>query len=122
MKSTLILLSFALVLSACGEKATTVKTPAVNPRPSGTVDLSLYAEHPADGNYYSRGKVTKINMELGTVEIDHEDLPYLKPPGIREFKVRDKNILNGVAVGETVDFTLEFKQPDETVVAISKAE
>ena len=121
MRSRSILFLFVLVLAGCGGKATTVKTPAAQARPSGTVDMSLYAEHPADGNYYSRGKVTKINMEAGTVEIDHEDLPYLKPPGLREFKVRDKSILNAVAVDDMVDFTLEFKKPDETIVAISKA-
>ena len=38
-----------------------------------------------------------------------------------EFNVKDKALLNGLAVGDQVNFTLQYKHPTETIVAISKA-
>ena len=42
------------------------------------------------------------------------------PPMIMEFFVKDKAILKGLAVGDNVDFVLEYKHPAETVVSVTK--
>ncbi|MFN0277055.1 MAG: copper-binding protein [Pyrinomonadaceae bacterium] len=75
---------------------------------------------PKDGNYPGRGKVTKINMELGSVELDHEEIVGVMPPMIMEFYVKEKALLDSVKVGDNVEFVLEYKHPAETIVSITK--
>jgi len=75
---------------------------------------------PKDGNYPGRGKITKINTELGSVELDHQEIVGVMPAMIMEFFVKDKALLNGLAVGDDVEFTLEYKHPSETIVGITK--
>lgn len=76
---------------------------------------------PTDGKYDAKGVVTKINMQLGSIELDHEDIPGVMPRMIMEFYVQDKKMLDGLAVGDKVDFVLEYKHPTETIAAIKKA-
>ena len=75
---------------------------------------------PKDGNYTSRGKVTKINLDLVSVELDHEEIVGVMPPMIMEFYVREKSLLDGLKVGDNVEFVLEYKHPSETIVGIKK--
>lgn len=75
---------------------------------------------PKDGNYTSRGKVTKVNMELVSVELDHEEIVGVMPPMIMEFYVREKSLLDGLKVGDNVEFVLEYKHPSEIIVGIKK--
>ena len=75
---------------------------------------------PKDGNYPSKGKVTKINTGLGSVELNHEEITGVMPPMIMEFYVKDKSLLDGLKVGDNVDFVLEYKHPTETIVSIKK--
>lgn len=77
---------------------------------------------PKDGNYDAKGKVTKINMELGSVELDHEAIPAMPMAKmIMEFYVKDKAELEKLKVGDNVDFVLEYKHPTYTIVSIKKA-
>ncbi len=78
-------------------------------------------ELPKNGDYPATGKITKIDLELGSVEIDHDDIPGLMPPMRMEFYVSDKKMLDGLKVGDRVNFTLRYKDRVETVVTISKA-
>lgn len=75
---------------------------------------------PKDGNYPGRGTVTKINTELVSVELDHEEIVGLMPKMIMEFYVRDASLLDGLKVGDNVEFVLEYKHPSETIVGIKK--
>ncbi len=75
---------------------------------------------PKDGNYNGKGKVTKINAQLGSVELDHEEIAGLMPRMIMEFYVKDKTLLNGLAVGDSVDIVIEYKHPGETIISIKK--
>lgn len=86
-----------------------VPTPALSPIP------------PKDGLYPSKGKVTKINNELGSVELDHEEIKGVMPKMLMEFYVKDKSLIKGLAVGDDVDFVLEYKHPSETIVEIKKS-
>lgn len=78
------------------------------------------AKTPADGLYQSKGVVTKINNDLGSVEMDHENIPDLMPAMRMEFSVKNKAMLKPIAVGDTVNFTIDYKQGTETIIAIGK--
>ena len=75
---------------------------------------------PKNGDYQGRGKVTRIDMKGGSVELDHEEIPDVMPAMKMEFFVSDKAILTGLKLGDSVNFTLRYNNPQETIVAISK--
>ena len=124
MRSSLFLLAFVAVflLSSCASQE--VKTTSVNPVQNAIVQDSKdpvpASTQPKDGNYPSTGKVTKINMDLGSVELDHQEIVGVMPAMIMEFYVKDKSLLDGLKVGDEVDFVLEYKHPSETIVSIKK--
>jgi Cu/Ag efflux protein CusF len=66
--------------------------------------------------------VTKINNELGSIELDHEEIVGVMPKMIMEFFVSDKSVLKPFAVGDTVEFTLRYRDGQETIIAIEKSE
>lgn len=74
-----------------------------------------------NGDYSGKGKITKINMELGSVELDHEEIKDLMPPMIMEFYVTDKKMLDALAVGDRADFVVRYKDGQEIIVEIKKA-
>ena len=67
---------------------------------------------------HSTGIVTKINRTIGSVELNHKDIPGIMPAMIMEFYVKDKRMLKGLKVGDKVSFTLEAK--NEVITAITK--
>lgn len=79
------------------------------------------ASVPKNGDYPGRGKVLKINNELGSVELDHEEIVGVMPKMTMEFFVSDKAMLRKIAVGDTVDFSLRYKDGQETIISISKS-
>jgi len=89
--------------------------PTTNSNTEGTA-----AKTPADGLYQGKGVVTKINNDLGSVEIDHENIPDLMPAMKMEFSVKNKAMLKPIAVGDAVTFTIEYKQGTEIIIAIGK--
>ena len=116
-KSFILIIIAAIFLSFACSKAD-VKT--VTSVQQGATTPVVVSTIPNDGNYTSRGKVTKINMELVSVELDHEEIVGVMPPMIMEFYVREKSLLDGLKVGDNVDFVLEYKHPAETIVGITK--
>lgn len=67
------------------------------------------------------GKVTKINLELGSVGLDHDEIKGIMPAmeGM-EFYVSDKKMLDGLKVGDKVDFVLEDNAGVEQIIKITK--
>ena len=120
-KTVFALSTILLVLSGFGcEKSDnkSVNTTVITqPTPTPTTTAAL----PKDGNYNARGKVTKINNELGSVELDHEDIPGVMAAMRMEFFVKNKAELKLLKIGDQVDFVLEYKHPTETIVSIKKA-
>jgi len=53
--------------------------------------------------------------------MDHEDIAGLMPAMRMEFYVSDKALLNGLTVGDAVDFTILYKGGTETITKIGKA-
>ena len=58
----------------------------------------------------------------GSVELKHEEIKDLMPAMQMEFFVKDKKILEGLKVGDKVDFVIEYKHPQETITSIKKAQ
>jgi Cu/Ag efflux protein CusF len=118
---TLVLCSIAFV-SACStpevKNASVVGGNATLTQHSGTPQAA--STQPRDGDYPGKGKVTKINTDLGSIELNHEEIVGVMPAMIMEFYVKDKALLNGLTVGDNVEFTLEYKHPSETIVGITK--
>jgi len=66
--------------------------------------------------------ITKIDNELDTVELKHEDIKDLMPAMQMMFNVTDKALLKGLNVGDRVDFVIEYKHPTEIISAIKKTQ
>ena len=118
MKLTLPIIA-ALVLSlcfACGK---------VDVKPANSVSKSEPASAPTasvpkDGNYNGTGRVTKIDMKIGSVELNHKDIVGLMPAMRMEFYVKDKAQLENLKIGDETEFVLEYKQGTETITNIKK--
>ena len=129
MITKLLIICAALTFSftACGGSEAN-KTPAV-PAPNAAsptaakpaaTPMPTMQPTPKNGDYPGKGKITKINNELGSVEMDHEVIVGVMPPMLMEFFVTDKAILKGLAVGDQVDFTLKYEDGRETISKIAK--
>lgn len=70
--------------------------------------------------YKGEGVVKAINANAPSIEIDHGDLGALMPAMQMEFPVTDANLLNGLAVNDRIDFTVENAPDGMKVVAIKK--
>lgn len=125
MKNIYLALTIGIVLSVSSCEQPIVKNN--NTKPVNTVVSQnsqapqAASTQPKDGNYPGKGKVTKINTDLGSVELDHQEIVGVMPPMIMEFYVKDKSVLGDIKVGDEVDFILEYKHPSETIVEIKKS-
>ena len=67
------------------------------------------------------GIITKINLEIGSVELDHEEIKGLMSKMIMEFYVSDVKMLEKLKVGDKVDFVLEDNAGVEQIINIKKS-
>ena len=59
-------------------------------------------------------------MKGGSVELDYEEIPDVALAMKKEFLVSDKAMLDGLKLGDMVNFTLRYNSGQETITAISK--
>jgi Cu/Ag efflux protein CusF len=123
-RNFLILTIFVFVCTFSGcEKNVSESKPQNSKSSQSAVNTPLATPWiPKDGNYEGRGVVTKINNDLGSVEINHEDIKDMMPAMRMEFFVKDKSLLKGLAVSDKVDFVVEYKHPQEIIINIKKAQ
>lgn len=122
MRRKFLILTFSVLcfaLSACGEKSVSDVKPQ-NAKAAQTVSPVPTASIPKDGDYNGKGEVTKIDLELGSVEMKHEEIKDLMPAMQMEFFVKDKALLKDLAIGDKVDFVVEYKHPQEIITSIKK--
>ena len=126
MKIKLIGLIAIAALWACSNKPSGDSTNA-KPTPSASKAASSPTAAstpviPKDGDYDGKGIVTKLNLEQGSIELDHEEIKDMMPAMQMEFFFADKKILDGLKVGDKVKFVLRYKNPTETIVSIKNAQ
>ena len=112
MNNVLAVLMICILMLSSGCGSADVKT---------SNSVSTTAAPIKDGNYEGRGKLTKIDMKIGSVEMDHEDIKDLMPAMRMEFYVSDKAMLSPLTVGDNVEFTILYKGGTETITKIERS-
>ena len=112
-KILIVLACLALTfVVACGKKSgEQTATPAPASGPAAAVQSNQYK---------AAGVVKAINTKTPAIEIDHGDIEGLMPAMQMEFPVTDASLLNGLAVNDQIDFTVENAPDGMKVVAIKK--
>ena len=113
IKSRIALLALTF-LTACGSGAK--QTAPSTPTPSGPA-AAVQAN-----SYHGVGVVKSLNPKAPAIEIDHGDIEGLMPAMQMEFPVTDASLLNGIAVNDRIDFTIETNAGEMRVTAIKKKE
>jgi Cu/Ag efflux protein CusF len=102
-----IICAVLIFATACHKQADT-------PAPTGP------AAAVATNSYKGVGVVKSINLKDRAIEIDHGDIEGLMPAMQMEFPVTDASLLNGIAVNDNIDFTIEAAKGEMKVTAIKK--
>jgi Cu(I)/Ag(I) efflux system periplasmic protein CusF len=102
-------------------KQTPSVSPSVIPTGSPTQTPSVTPNNAEVKRGDSTGIVTKINLEAGSIELDHEEIKGIMPKMLMEFYVKDKKMLDGLKVGDKVNFTLEENKGQETIIKLAKS-
>jgi Cu/Ag efflux protein CusF len=135
MKEILILISL-LLLAACQQNTPTTTNQTA--KPPAAVPTVITADNTISANaspissaktfdktkiktFDGEGVITKINLELVSVELDHEEIKGLMPKMTMEFYVKEKSELERLKVGDKVDFVLEVDAGAEQIISIEKA-
>lgn len=71
-------------------------------------------------SYHGVGVVKNLNPKGPAIEIDHGDIEGLMPAMQMEFPVTDARLLNGIAVDDRIDFTIENNAGEMRVTDIKK--
>ena len=66
------------------------------------------------------GVVKALNPNTPSIEINHGDIDGIMPPMQMEFPVTDAKLLDGLAVNDRIEFTVENDPEGVKVVAIKK--
>jgi protein SCO1 len=103
-----------ILLSACGAPPTNKQSASATPSgPAAAVQTNLY---------HGSGVVKAVftNPKAPAIEIDHGDIAGLMPAMQMEFPVTDPKLLNGVAVNDHIDFTIQAAAGQMKVSEIKK--
>lgn len=77
----------------------------------------------AQANPMTEGEIKKIDTAAGKITLKHGPIQKLEMPGMTMvFQMKDKALLNGLAVGDMVLFDVEKTGGAMTVTSIKKAE
>jgi Cu/Ag efflux protein CusF len=113
-KSRIIAVCLALAfIWSCGGNNSNQKQAAPAP-------VSGPAAAVQSNQYKAAGVVKALDPKGPAIEIDHGDVEGLMPAMQMEFPVTDPNLLNGLAVNDQIDFTIESATDGMKVVAIKK--
>ena len=114
MGRVIIVCGALILLAACGAPPTNKQTAAATPSgPAAAVQTNTY---------HGAGVVKAVftNPKAPAIEIDHGDIDGLMPAMQMEFPVTDPKLLNGIAVNDKIDFTIEAAAGQMKVAAIKK--
>jgi Cu/Ag efflux protein CusF len=102
-------------LAACAAHESSQQPAASTPSPTSDPAAAVQSNQ-----YKAEGVVKALNPKGPAIEIDHGDIEGLMPAMQMEFPVTDANLLNGLAVNDRIDFTVENATDGMKVVAIKK--
>jgi len=113
--SRIVIICVTVILAvACNKQPANNQTNAASPAgPAAAVATNFYK---------GVGVVKGINLKPPAIEIDHGDIDGLMPAMQMEFPVTDASLLNGIAVNDRIDFTIEATKGEMKVSAIKKKE
>lgn len=108
-----LIFCFVLTLATgCGNQPANEQP--TTPTPSGPVAAVQTSV------YQGVGVVKALNPKRPGIEIDHEEIVGLMQAMQMEFPVTDSALLNGVAVNDRIDFTIDNGTGEMKVTAIKK--
>ena len=111
--SRLVVSCLALImLAACGNQA----GPAQSNAPAATGPAAAVQTN----SYNGVGIVKAVDSKLPAIEIDHQEIVGLMPAMQMQFPVTQKSLLDGIAVNDQIDFTVENATGEMRVTAIKK--
>jgi Cu/Ag efflux protein CusF len=113
-------LVFSFTFSSCNENAK--ENEVKNTKPAANIESKPTPDNSKIKTAKAKGKVTKVNLDLGSVELDHEEIKGIMPAMIMEFFVLEKSELKSLKVGDRVDFVLEENQGQEKIISIKKSQ
>ena len=99
-----------LISTACSNQPASQPTPTPSPTVAAA-QTSLYQ---------AVGVVKSLNRARPGIEIEHEEIVGLMQGMQMEFPVTDGAMLNGIAVNDRVDFTIDNATGEMKIVAIKK--
>lgn len=70
--------------------------------------------------FEARGVIRAVLQEINVVVLSHDDISGFMPSMTMGFRIRDPQLLQGLAVGDTVVFTLKGVPPNLVIVGIAK--
>lgn len=118
MKEIPLVLVFAILTTGCAKYDPNTATSTPSPSPS--VAASGPAAAVATRSYPGVGTVKAVDPKAPSIEIDHGDIEGLMPAMQMEFEVSDAALLNGIAVNDRIDFTIEDRTGVMRIIAIKK--
>ncbi len=102
-----------IMLSACGAPPANKQSAPTPTGPAAAVQTNFYQGAGVVKHVYP-------NPKAPAIEIDHGDIDGLMPAMQMEFPVTDPKLLNGIAVNDRIDFTIEAAAGQMKVSAIKK--
>ena len=119
MKLKILVIVTAFVAAACQQ--TTAPTVNQTTKPTATAASIAAPDKSKVKLFDGRGVITKINLELGSVGLDHEEIKgVMAAMENMEFYVSDKKMLDNLKVGDAVNFVLEDNAGAKQIVKIEK--
>ena len=113
MKTSLTLvflfLLVSLMLWSCSKKLATKDSEPVGP--AAAVQTK---------SYQAVGRVTGLDPKMPAIEINHEDIPGLMPAMQMDFHLAKRELLDGLKVGDRIEFTVENGVGGMKVTAVRK--
>lgn len=119
MKEIPLVLVLAILTTGCAKHEPNHASTST-PSPSPSVAASGPAAAVATRSYPGVGTVKAVDPKAPSIEIDHGDIEGLMPAMQMEFEVSDAALLNGIAVNDRIDFTIEDRTGVMRIIAIKK--
>ena len=83
------------------------------------MEVGQIVEFETDHGSAGEGVITAIDTKENILTLDHEAIPALKWPAMKMgFKVADPSLLNGLTVGDKVDFELKAEGENYIVITV----